>query len=312
VLRPTDDEQRRAAKFRDALCWPTPRCHLEANQVADGRILPINEFFNLCYCASVGLGQEGHENNAIKEDIRALDVPMFWWMQDGPYLVQAKVHPESHTQLFSAYNSCQRVFDFRTGEWDIYGGWGLAGVNARQCHVMQLHPPLKLVDPDNCVCGAYKMVGSHRVYMQDLDEDQQLFDEDRQMLDKINSSQGMDLQGIEGCFASVLFGISPTEQQQLQANYKRTLKATGNVVFEELRKLSLTYIGSPSISLQYRYGLKHPSRGSSQLNLSVHWKNDGGSDLMPYNLRSLSRIISSQGSEKDWCAVDLPIACDYV
>jgi hypothetical protein len=156
------------------------------------------------------------------------------------------------------------------------------------------------------------MVGSHRVYMQDLDEDRQLFNKDRQTLDEINSSQGMDLLGIEGCFVSVLFGISPMEQQQLQANYERTLEVTGNVIFEELRKLSLTYIGSPSISLQYRYELKHPSRGSSQLNLSVHWKNDDGSDLTPYNLRSLSRIISSWGSEKDWCTVDLPIARNYV
>jgi hypothetical protein len=53
---------------------------------------------------------------------------MFWWMQDGPYLVQTKVHPESHTQLFGAYNSFQYVFEFRTGEWDIYSRWGLAGV----------------------------------------------------------------------------------------------------------------------------------------------------------------------------------------
>jgi hypothetical protein len=77
-------------------------------------------------------------------------------MQDSPYLV----HPESHTQLFSTYNSYQYTVDFRTGEWDIYGGWGLAGVNACQCHIRQPHPALKLIDPDSSMCGAYNMAES--------------------------------------------------------------------------------------------------------------------------------------------------------
>jgi hypothetical protein len=60
------------------------------------------------------------------------------------------------------------------------------------------------------------------------------------------------LLGIDGYFASVVFGVSPKEQQQLQANYKRTLKAMGNfIILEELCKVFLAYIGSPSISLQH-------------------------------------------------------------
>jgi hypothetical protein len=305
LLRPTDDKQQHAAKFRDAVCWPTPRCHTEANQVADGRILPINEFFNLQYCSGIGPVQEGRNNNAITEEMRVLDVPMFWWMQDGPYLVQAKVYPEPHTQLFGAYKSCQHVFDFRLVEWDIYGGWGLARVNACQHHVLQLCPSLKLIDPDNCMCGAYKAVGSHHKYMQELDEDQQMFN-------KINISQGMDLLGIDSCFTSVASGVSPAEQQQLQANYERTLEATDNVVFEELRKVFIAYIGSPSISLQHQYGLQYLSLDPSRSNISVHWKNDDGSTLTPYNLKSLSRIIGSQGNKNDWCTVNLPIAHNYV
>jgi hypothetical protein len=305
LLRPTDDEQERAAKFRDAVRWPTPRCHTEANQVVDGRILPLNEFFNLRYRPGVGPGREGHDDE-ITEGIRVLDVPMFWWMQDGPYLVRTKVHPESHTQLFGAYNSCQRVFDFRTGEWDIYGGWGLAGVDARQRHVMQPRPSLKLVDPDNCMCGVYKTVGSHREYMQEFDDDPQIFDD-------FNSSQGTELLGIEGCFTTVSFGVSPAEQQQLQEEYDKILEATGNVVeFEELRKVHIAYIGSPPISLQHRYGLKYWSSRFSQPNISVHWKNDDGSALTPYNLKGLSRIIGSRGNDNDWSPVNIPIARDYV
>jgi hypothetical protein len=144
------------------------------------------------------------------------------------------------------------------------------------------------------------------MHMQELDEDWQTFN-------KINSSQDMDLLGIEGCFTSVLFSVTPAEQQQLQEDYKRSLEAMDKVIiFEELHKVFIAYIGSPKLSLDYQYGLKHLSFGSSQPSLSVHWKNNDGSALMLYNLKSLSCIIGSQSNNKDWSMVKLPIACNYV
>jgi hypothetical protein len=141
-----------ANRFRAALHWLQPRCHPDAGQIVEGLFLFMDEFFH--YRKPVPVHGEDSSNpdaSDMEEDsvtdtpaaevysfirsapsdsrAEALPISMFWWMSDGPNLVRVKVDPESYGRLFSAYKGTQCVFDFATREWDIFGGWGLAGFN---------------------------------------------------------------------------------------------------------------------------------------------------------------------------------------
>jgi hypothetical protein len=177
---------------------------------------------------------------------------MFWWMSDGPNLVQVKVNPESYGHLFSAYKGTQCAFDFATREWDIFGRWGLAGFNPQDRHILK-QPLLRLINPDNCICGVHNVLGYTG----------RLFDID----DNIPAPLTENPRPISYYLTKANFGISALELWRIQAVHDCTSLVEG-LEFKELQEnLDIAYLEDVQALARARYGYSNPKEGIHTIGL---------------------------------------------
>ncbi|EIN05937.1 hypothetical protein PUNSTDRAFT_137422 [Punctularia strigosozonata HHB-11173 SS5] len=263
-----EDIDRFAATKRDCTLW-LPRVRPELRIEDEGGVFGIRsmeQFFrervredHLVGITSSSLDQED-------VDVGGTVFTVFLWMTDGDYLVRHRILPAYAMTVLRAYKWHHLSIDCHRAECDVYGGWGASRM------VLNTGLPLR----------------------------QNLPSSERQ--DDFVEEGPMDFGGVQDPSEALdrdnRFGFDVTDIQRLDsardAFYDRITDVQYGP-FRDVLSLSMSLHGLLG-RLQARYGWR---AGPIHYWTQIHWKNEKGLDMVPYDAPALLRIYGSVSGSDD-------------